>query len=160
MDPISKFASSDIFQNTCLNNIVPDLRQVIDEYLNSQYPFAIGVHRKEYFGYRLITKEDLKNNIFMSFLGDHYQKNNGFLSLDNFLGFYLCGDNIDLCTRTEPLKIIGSSIDAPNFLKIGTINLITERFSEEKYDIKDMKYSSHYRYQHDVGLFILTNHKF
>jgi len=179
MDPISNFSSSDIFQNTCLNNIVPDLHPIVDRYLNSYSPFSVGIHGKEYIGYRLITTADLENGRFIASLTNDYRKNNGFRSLDNFSGLYLCGDKIDLYISILPIRFasynsfckpIAVCENAPYnpFCKpiavceniVITLNTMAEDINYVYDNINKISYKNRRKSIDDAGLFILKKYIF
>jgi len=147
------FTSSDIYQNTCLGSIINDLRPIIDMYIDYYSPFAVGVANKKYSGYRLVTREDIENKSFCTALANHYQKNNGLRSLDNFWGLYLCGDNIDISVDDMRTRISGTSpyesihISKHSMIQIHGYNNI-------------IGITGYWRGLHDVGLLILVDHIF
>src|SRR5690606_9036320 len=47
--------------------------------------FAFGKLKGSYHGYRLVTAEECKSSRFIQRLDDHYQINNGLMSLDDFV---------------------------------------------------------------------------
>jgi len=148
----AKFSSSDIFQNTCLGSIVNDLRPIIDMYLDYHSPFAIGALHRKYFGYRLVTREDIESKSFLAYLENIYQKNNGFRSLDDFYGLHICGDDIDIIINGGDVSI---NFDARDLLPIKKNNVV--QIYQYK-NIMDIRCINHRPAKCDAGLFILVDH--
>jgi len=69
--------------DTVLDKLPIELWIIMDRYNKDDIFVAIGVHSKEYPGYRLVCRNELFNNYFGEKINSTYQKNHGILSLDN-----------------------------------------------------------------------------
>jgi len=134
-------------EKSILNNIVPDLLPIIDEYLKTFPVFAIGY--KSHDDYRIVNKHDFKNEKFFTSFVKYYQTNNGLLSLDTFKGKVLCvGDYacmIDyLYVRCNPngfSKCV--DIESGKIIPFWTMNIKSEHLWD-RYDLRFEKFNSLY----------------
>lgn len=82
----------EFIKDTLLDHIVPDLRSIINEYLQTYPLFVIGKYSVSYPDYRMIEAHDIKNKFMESFT-KYYRENKGLPSIDNFNGATLCFRN-------------------------------------------------------------------
>lgn len=152
----------DIFQEaTLLNNIITDLRPIIQEYLRTYPLFVIGKHNSSYPGYRMTTKNDIKCDQTMKTFGKYYTVHKGLPAIDSFHGDVLCCDKYSLqcehryirCTFAEEYNIYGSV-----YIKLN--NIIPFRISQPVSLMDNIHYvytGSHFHYDTidcKVGLYI------
>lgn len=117
------------FIDTILDQIIPDLWPIINEYCRTQPIFAVGKIWEKYSNYHLITEDDLKNKMIIDSFVEYYKKNKGISSLDDFSGVYVCGDDIDIGMHGRCLQYSHSSVGTPQFIKkFSIINFYTKDF--------------------------------
>lgn len=71
---------------------------------------AIGYRNKSYYGYRIITNADLKNNSLTDKISDEYKKHNGFIVLDDISTIGLSKEAREINTQ-ENHNITGKGLD-------------------------------------------------
>jgi len=128
--------------------------------------FRIGKYDEKYDGYRLITAAECKSSQFVKIFGEHYRKNNGLQSLDDFMGDMLCNDKYPLCITNinygSCIRLRGIEIKKNKIIKFKCTHC-TENELDNKLEFIGL-YDTHvngYGIKEDsIGLFVPINIKF
>lgn len=153
--------------DTLLSNIVLDLLPIIKEYIRIFPIFAIGKYSGSYDDYRLITRNDFDDKNFFETFKKYYYDNVGLLSLDDFDGAVLCGENFSILIEDYYVRCTKSSIFRKNdfhFIEKGTVIKFRTSIHDSNESFWKFSYIRNsieiYPYSYPVGLFVRKDIKF
>lgn len=140
--------------NDALEKIVTGQKETPRKYIKNGPHFCVGKHDQKYTGYRLIGDNEVE--LFRTKIRDFYKKHDGFQSLDDVTGKYLCSENYFLkndeyiitsakvnMNKCDMIKFV--TLDSKSQIDFLDIKICSGKFTEPAY--------SHYK-SGKIGLFV------